>query len=303
MRKTMPKHGLAHLLLPLLTLAGVSIGVPTAVLAQPATPAPPPDRLSTVPAKMARDTAGVGITEHRGDILPLDTVFTDTSGRDVKLGDYFHKGRPVILQLGYLSCPMICDVISKNIVDSVKNLDLSIGADYDVLYLSINPEDKWPLAQRKKQTYVDELNKPGATAGWNFLVGQEGNIKKVADAVGFNFRKIDGKNEFSHPPMIVILTADGKISRYFYGWSYPSNLLRTGLIEAGQGKVGGYVEQITIALCYHYDDYSGKYTLVWVNLMKIGGLLTVLILGAVLGRLWLRDWRAKPKTAAAQPVT
>lgn len=297
------RNKLAHLLLPLLTLAGVSIGVPAAAVAQPATPAPPPDRYESVPPKMARDTAGVGITEHRGDTLPLDTVFTDTSGRDVKLGDYFNHGRPVILQLGYLSCPMICDVVSKNIVDSVKDLDLSIGHDYDVLYISINPQDKWPLAQRKKQTYVDELNKPGATAGWNFLVGQESNIKHVADAVGFNFRKIDGKDEFSHPPMIVVLTADGKISRYFYGWSYPSKLLRTGLIEAGQGKIGGYVEQITIALCYHYDEYSGKYTFVWVNLMKAGGVLTVIIVFAVLGRLWLRDWRASRRAAAAHPVT
>ena len=289
------RYTFSQFLLPLLTLTGVS----TAVFAEQAS-AVLPDRMEAVPPKMARDTAGVDIVEHRGDTLPLDAVFTDSTGQEVKLGDYFNKGRPVILQLGYLSCPMICDVISKNIIDSVKTLDLSIGSDYDVLYVSINPMDQWPLAQAKKRNYVEELGKPGGATGWNFLVGQETNIKRLADAVGFKYHKVEGRQEFAHPPMIAILTADGKISRYFYGWQYPSSLLRTGLVEAGKGKIGGYVEQLLISTCYHYDDYSGKYTFAYMNLMKAGGGLTVLIVLSVLGRLWIRDWRAA--RAAAHPV-
>ena len=294
---------LARYLLPLLTLASAC----GAAFAQSPSPVGTrvADRFEPVPPKMARDTAGVGITEHRGDSVPLDAVFTDTSGQTVKLGDYFNHGRPVILQLGYLNCPNICDTVSKNIVEGVKDLDLSIGNDYDVLYVSINPEDQWPLAQEKKRNYVEILGKPGATRGWNFLVGQEAAIKHVADSVGFNYHKIEGKNEFAHPPMIVILTADGKISRYFYGWQYPSTLLHTGLVEAGKGKIGGYVEQLTIAICYHYDDYSGKYTLAYMNLMKIAGAITVLAVFGVLGRLWLRDWRTArqaARDAAAHPA-
>ena len=288
----------SQLLLPLLAVASLSGGVIaqadsiTDSTSDSNSGSNVPDRLETVPPKMARDTAGVKIVEHRGDTLPLDATFTDTSGQTVKLGDYFHKGRPVILQLGYLNCPMICDVISKNIVDSVKNLDLSIGADYDVLYVSVNPDDQWPLAQAKKRNYVEMLDRPGATTGWNFLVGQQAQIQKIADAVGFEYRKVPGTDQFAHPAMITILTDDGKISRYFYGWNYPSALLRTGLIEAGKGKIGGYVEQLTIAVCYHYDSFSGKYTVAYLNLMKIAGAITVLIVFSMLGRLWLRDWRA-----------
>ena len=294
---------LRQLLCPV--LAATALGAPLCSSASASigsTASPPPDRFEPVPPKFKRDTAGVGITEHLGDTIPLDGTFTDTSGREVKLSEYFKQGRPVILQLGYFSCPMLCDVVSKGIMDGVKTLDLDAGKDFDVLFVSINPKDQWQLGQQKKQTYVEEYGRPGSEKGWNFLVGQEASIQKLADAVGFNFKKVEGKDQFSHPPMIVILTADGKISRYFYGVQYPSDLLKKGLVEAGQGKVGSYVEQILVGLCYCYDDYSGKYTLASMNLMRIGGALTLVVLGTILGIRWWKDAR-RPKHPDVKPAT
>jgi protein SCO1/2 len=269
--------------------------------------APPADRYEVVPEQMKRDTAGVGITEKVGNTLPLDADFIDTTGHPVKFGEYFGKGRPLIIQMGYFTCPMICDVVSHGIMDGVKTLDLNMGTDYDVLYISINPDDRFVLAREKKQNYVDEFaledakKRAGAIRGWNFLVGSEGNIKKVADAIGFGFYKVEGRQQWSHPPMIVLATSDGTVSRYFYGNAYPPRLLRMGLVEAGEGKVGSAFEQFAVSYCYHFDSYSGKYTYAWMNLMRFTGGLTVTILGLVLGSRWVRDIRAARRAHALQP--
>ncbi|MGC4030870.1 MAG: SCO family protein [Tepidisphaeraceae bacterium] len=195
-------------------------------------------------------------------------TFTDTNGRPVKLADYFQKGRPVILQLGYFNCPQLCDVVSQKFMESVKGVPLEMGKDYSVLYVSIDPDEKWELGRAKKRNYVEEFGKPGAADGWNFLVGNDLKVKDgktaialLADSVGFGYNKLEGKEEFSHPPMLVVLTGEGKISRYFYGFQFPSDTLKTGIEEASQGKIGPYVQQILVALCYHYDEYSGKYSL------------------------------------------
>ena len=258
-----------------------------------------PDRMEPVTDKFQRDTAGVGITEHLGSTVPLETTFTDSTGREVTLGDYFRHGKPVILQLGYFSCPMLCDKVSEALMDGVRDLKLQMGTDYDTLYVSVNPNERWSLGQSKKRTYVEEYGKPGAAAGWNFLVGHEPSIKALADAVGFGYRKVESRDEYSHPPMVVILTADGKISRYFYGFQFPSEQLRVGLVEAGQGKVGSYVEQIVVALCYHYDEYAGKYSWSSMFLMRSAAVLTVLTVLTVLGSLWVRDAKSPAPPATS----
>jgi protein SCO1/2 len=211
----------------------------------------------------------------------------------VKLSEYFQQGKPVILQMGYFNCPQLCDKVSEELMAGVKDLNLELGKDYSMLYVSVNPNERWELGQKKKRTYVEEFGKPGAQSGWNFLVTKDQQtIKTLADAVGFNFKKVDGREEFSHPPMITILTADGTISRYLYGFQFPSETLRTGLTEAGQGKVGTYVEQVLVALCYHYDEYSGKYSLSYMRIMQGGAILTMLIVFGILGTKWIKDARA-----------
>jgi len=276
-----------HLLLLIVLLSG------NVAIAQQETVAP--DRYEPVPPQFKRDTENVGITEHLGSKIPLDLTFTDTTGQQVKLDTIFNRGRPVILQMGYFNCPMICDVVSKEIMESVKDLKLQLGKDYDIVYLSVNPKERWELGQEKKRNYIELYGKPGAVEGWHFLVGQQSNIQQFADAVGFGFKKVEGKDEWSHPPMIVVLTASGQISRYFYGNRYPSDQMRISLVEAGDGKVGSYIEQVLVALCYHFDGYAGKYSFAYMNLMRASGIFTVFVVLIVLGRLWIRD-ALKPAT-------
>ena len=294
-----------HLLLSAVACLGVAGSVRAADTATPPGPTGTqtavPDRMEPVTPQFTADTANVGITEHLGEQLPLGLHFTDTAGHAVTLDDYFHHGKPVILQLGYFNCPQLCDVVSRALMDGVKDLDLQMGRDYDVLYVSINPDEHWELGQRKKRTFVEEYGKEGAVEGWNFVVGKQPQIEQVARAVGFGYKKVENREEFSHPPMIVILTADGKISRYFYNFQYPPALLRTGLVEAGQGKIGSYTEQLLLAVCYHFDEYSGKYSADYMKMMQVGGILTVLVMGVWLGSRWIKDARAARRDAAAAP--
>ena len=263
-----------------------------------------PDRMEPTTPKFRKDTENVGITEHLGSAIPLDLPFTDSTGRPARLSDYFKPGRPVILQLGYFNCPQLCDVVSRNLMDGVKGLPMQMGTDYSMLYVSIDPEEEWELGQSKKRTYVAEYGKPGAVEGWNFLVGKNTSIKPLADAVGFGYKKVEGSDDFSHPPMIVILSGEGKISRYIYGFQYPTATLETGIKEAREGKVGPYVQQILVALCYHYDEYSGKYSLAYMRLMQVGAGFSALVVFAWLGSRWIRDARAAKRFGPrSSPVT
>lgn len=267
--------------------------------------AAPGDRFEPVPEKFRNDTAGVAIDEKPGNNIPLDLQFVDTSGKHVKLGDYFNKGRPVILQMGYFRCPQICDVVSKGVMDVATKLDLELAKDYDVLYVSIDPKERWQLGQQKKANYVAGFGKPGAIEGWNFLVGSESQIKKLSDSIGFKYQYLPDRNEFSHPSMITILTPEGVVSRYLYGVDYAEPTVRLALVEASDGKVGALTDQL-LMWCYHYDGYAGKYTPRWMAIMRFGGFLTVLAVGGLLGVLWLRDasrGHGKTKTDATQPST
>lgn len=286
------RHSLKQLLLYAAVLSG------TASLSSASTTRPAvPDRWEPVTPQMERDTKGVGVDEHRGQQIPLGMPFTDSTGREVKLSDYFGHGRPVLLQLGYFNCPQLCDKVSEELMTSVREMPLEMNKDYDVLYVSVNPKERWELGQKKKRTYVEEYGKPGAQAGWNFLVGRDLEIDALCQAVGFKYKKVEGREEYSHPPVITVLTPEGKVSQYFYNWQYPSALLTKAIDTAKKEEVGQSLGQILINLCYHYDEYTGKYSPRYMMLMQAGAVLTVLAIGGWLGVRWLRDAR----TPQAQP--
>lgn len=280
----------------LLSAAALS-GLASLSLASATTRPAVPDRWEPVTPQMQRDTAGVGVEEHRGQQVPLNLSFTDSTGRKVQLSEYFGHGRPVLLQLGYFNCPQLCDKVSEELMTSVREMPLEMNKDYDVLYVSVNPNERWELGQKKKRTYVEEYGKPGAQAGWNFLVGRDLEIKALADAVGFKFKKVEGRDEYSHPPVITVLTPDGKVSQYFYNWQYPSALLAKAIDTAKKEEVGLSLGEQLINLCYHYDEYTGKYSPAYMRLMQAGGILTVLVVGIWLGTRWLRDARAQTPQA------
>ncbi len=275
-----------------LLLLGATIALGTSSLRAQQTP-PTADRYEVVPEKFKENTRHVGIEDKIGKSVRLDLQFVDTTGKAVLLGDYFKSGRPVVLQMGYFKCPQICDVVSAAMMETAaKVTDLSIGKDYDFVYVSIDPSDRWTLAQEKKQNYVAAYDREGSFAGMHFLTGSEAHIQALADEIGFGFQKVEGTKDFAHPTMLTILTPDAKVSRYLTGVEYSSSTLRMALVESGEGKLGTTVDQL-VMLCYHWDSYSGKYTKDWMAIMRFGGAVSVLLLGSFIGLLFYREMRIR----------
>ena len=270
-------------------LISVCFGATAAVFAQappgPSSPLygarPPAENPSTGLPTALRD---VRIEQKLNQQLPLDLVFRDEAGQSVKLGQYFgHK--PVIIALVYYDCPMLCTQILNGMVTSFRVLPFQVGKEFDVVTISFDPREKPALAAEKKKLYVDYLpDKMEATAatGWHFLTGDPESIERITDAVGFRYHYDEATRQFAHGSAIMIATPEGKLSRYFYGIDYPARDLRLGLIESSQNKIGSPVDQLLL-YCYHYDPATGKYGAAVMRIMRIGGVLTLLgILAMVL---------------------
>ena len=219
----------------------------------------------------------VGIDQKLNQSIPLDLTFRDENGANVQLGQFFGQ-KPVILTLVYYNCPMLCTQVLNGVESSLKELSTDIGNQYDVVTISIDPTESHVLAKTKKEMYVGMYGRPGAAQGWHFLTGDEPQIKQLADAVGFRYAYDPDTKQFAHASAIMLLTPEGKISRYFYGIQYPTRDLRLGLVEASEGKIGTPVDQVLL-FCYHYDPATGKYGLLISHIIQAGGALTVLIIG------------------------
>jgi protein SCO1/2 len=236
---------------------------------------------------------GVGIDQKLNEQLPLDLVLTDESGKSVKLGDYFGK-KPVVLSLVYYQCPMLCNQILNGMVTAFKVMAFKPGEEFEVVTVSFDPRETPALAAAKKNTYVNylpEARRPGATAGWHFLTADEANIKRLTEAVGFRYHWDQATNQFAHASAIYLTTSEGKLARYFYGIEYAPRDLRLGLIEATDNKIGTPVDQLLL-YCYHYDPATGKYGARVMNLMRVGGVAT--LLGVVVMLFAMRRRNAAP---------
>ncbi len=226
----------------------------------------------------------VGIDQKLNQQLPLDLVFKDESGQPVKLQQFFGK-RPVVLSLVYYNCPMLCTQVLNGMVAAFNVLSFNPGADYEVVTVSFDARETPELATAKKAVYVNYLHQPkraGAVAGWHFLTGDEAAIKQLTDAAGFRYRFDQKTNQFAHASGIMVATPQGKLAQYYYGIEYSAKDLRLGLVEASENKIGTVVDQLLL-YCYHYDPATGKYGAVVMNMMRIGGVATVIgIIGMLL---------------------
>jgi len=233
--------------------------------------------------------------------LPLDLVFRDESGESVKLGQYFNK-KPVVLALVYYDCPMLCTQVLNGMTETFRVLPFELGKEYDVVTISFDPRETSQLAEKKKKVYVGYLpNKmqPSANSGWHFLTGDADSIAKITDAVGFRYHYDEATKQFAHASGIIVATPHGKLSRYFYGIEYPARDLRLGLIESAQDKIGSPVDQLLL-YCYHYDPATGKYGAVVMNMVRAGGVITMLAIVSLLILLRRRSpGRLKLKTGGA----
>jgi protein SCO1 len=245
-----------------------------------------------VQAQVLQDTVaelkGVTITEHLGDRVPLDLTFIDDHGQPVTLGDYFKAGKPVILNLVYFRCPMLCNFVMNGVADAAKQLPWSPGNEYRLVAISINPRETWDLAAAKKANYLHDLGKPGAENGWAFLVGDSTHSKALADALGWGYYYDKSTGEYVHTAATFVLTPDGRISRYLYGLTYPVKDVKLALLEASEGRIGSTFDRL-ILYCYHYDPDAKGYVLFAMNVMKLGGVAVVVLLGLLLAVLWHRE--------------
>jgi protein SCO1/2 len=219
----------------------------------------------------------VALEQRLGTALELDTPFRDERGARVRLADYFGE-RPVILALVYYECPMLCNLVLNGTVAALQQIDLQPGEDFELVVISIDPGETPELAQRKKANYLRFYERPAATAGLHFLVGDEPAIRAVADAVGFRYVYDERIDEYAHASGIIVATPAGELSRYFYGVDFPARDLRLGLVEASEGRIGSAVDQLLL-LCFHYDPSTGKYGFAVMSLLRALGLLTLAALG------------------------
>ncbi len=222
----------------------------------------------------------VGIEQHLDGQVPADLAFVDDAGRAVKLGDYFGK-KPLILNLVYYNCTMLCGEALSGLTGSMKMVKFDVGNEFDVITVSFNPQETPAIATAKKQDYLKRYGRAGADAGWHFLTGPAESINALTKAVGFQYQYDAKSSQYAHATAIMVLTPQGRISRYFYGVDYPPKDLRMGLVEASQGKIGNAVDAVLL-YCYHYDPATGKYGAIVNNILKLGAGLTILILGGLL---------------------
>ena len=222
--------------------------------------------------------------------VPLDLLFRDESGAAVTLGAYFGR-RPVVLALVYYECPMLCSQVLTGLVSALDVLKFDAGREFDVVAVSFNPKEGPGLATAKKRAYVERYKRPGTEGGWHFLTGPPESIAQLTQAVGFRYQWDDETQQFAHAAGVMVLTPAGRVSKYFYGIEYSPRDLRFGIIEASQQKIGTPADQLLL-YCYHYDPTTGKYGVVAMALVRIGGMFTVLALVTFWIVTWRRDRRA-----------
>lgn len=219
----------------------------------------------------------VGFTQNLNEQLPLDATFLDEAGQTVTLGQYF-KRKPVLLNFVYFKCPMLCTEVLNGVIRGLRGMSLSVGKDFNVVTISIDPREGPQLAAAKKRLYWERYNrKNGDPADWAFLTGQEASIKRVADAAGFHYaydREID---EYAHASGIVIVTPQGVISRYYYGVEYPERELRLSLVEASSGHIGTAVDRFLL-YCYRYDPETGRYGVLIMRILRVASACTAALL-------------------------
>jgi len=234
---------------------------------------------------------GVGIEQRLNTQVPLDLKFRDETGQTVTLGSFFGK-KPVILSLVYYSCPMLCTTAENGLLNALRDVKFNIGEEYQVVTVSIDPTETPEMAMGKKGVYVGLYGRSGSKQGWHFLVGDESSVRALSQAVGFHYNYIPETRQFAHATGIIVLTPQGKVSRYFYGILYLPRDIRLALVEASNEKIGSPVDAVLLYCC-QYDPATGKYSMVVSRGLKIAGIATLLCMGTLIFALSRGGRRAK----------
>lgn len=241
---------------------------------------------------MHQAAIGAGIEERLGEKVDFSLVFLDENGEEVRLGDYFSSGRPVLLNFSYFHCPMLCGLVQDGMVRALKPLDWNPGTEYELLTVSMDWREGPEEARPVKNRLVPELGKPGTEDGWHFLTGEHDAVRSLARSVGFNYNFVSGQGDFAHGAGLIFIGSDGVVSRYLYGVEFSPRDMRLALLDAAEGKSLSLGERI-IMLCYQYDEEAQGYVLFAKNFMRTGGLVVLGLLLILLVPLWIRESRKK----------
>jgi len=238
----------------------------------------------------------VGFDQHLGDRIPLDLPFKDESGKDVRLRDYFGS-KPVVLSLVYYRCPMLCTLSLNGLAGALEVLSFVPGQEFEVLTVSFDPHEGPVLASAKKLVYLKRYNRSGAERGWHFLTGPQASTEALTRAVGFRYAWDEATKQWAHPAGALVLTPDGRISKYLYGVEYSPKDLRLALVDAGGGRIGGLVDTV-LMYCYRYDPKTGHYSAAVLNLVRAGAVLT---LAALVGFIMVSSRRRAGGRSTGRP--
>ncbi len=241
-------------------------------------------------------TESVGLDDKIGDRIPMGLAFTDENGDAVRLGDYYASGHPVLIQLVYYNCPMLCNLLLDGWTRTASQIAPTPGDDYTLLTISFDPTETTEQAARQKDKELQNLDKPGAEAGWHFLTGTDENIKTLADAIGFRYQWNEDAEQYAHPAAVTFTSPDGLITRYLVGVGFDPTEVRAALAESSDGTTGTFVDTF-IMFCFQYDPSTHSYSADVSNIMKAGALLTLLALGLGVSVLSRRHRSASPLSA------
>lgn len=238
------------------------------------------------------ENVGIDIAK-KGESLNLNLNFINEAGESKSLGSFFKQGKPVLLSIVYYECPSLCSLHMNGVTAALKDLDLKAGEDFNWIAISMDSKEGHQLAFNKKENYIKNFpKKDEARVGWNFLVGSEENIKELTNQLGFSFKWDAESEQFAHSSAVYVLSNQGQISQIISGVEFDPKTLKLALIEASEGKVGSFIDR-AMMMCFEFNPKKNKYTIYAYNIMKIGALLTLFLLGVFLLPSWISILRSK----------
>ena len=245
---------------------------------------------------LPKEAEGIGVDSFVGEYLEADAGFRDSDNNLVRISDLFDGKRPVMLSFNYSDCPKLCSVQLENMTLALREVDskygMKVGPDFQVVSISMDPNEQSSRAREAKEKYVHLYNRSDSAEGWHFLTGEKQEITFVTDQVGFRFKYVPEQKLYSHPPVFILISPEGKIVRYIHGLDYDPNTIRWALIEAAEGKIGSPINILSYGLgCFSFNESTGKYTFQAMALMRIGGLITIagLLIGLIPYWFFRRD--------------
>lgn len=289
--RPIPATSPAHRRGLLAALAGLTLSLAATLSPAQAPPAVTPPAAGGSAEQLPVQAQGVDVEEKVGNILPPDIGFTNSRGEVVRLGQYFQGDKPAIVAMVYYNCPIVCTVVMNRLQETMNDLDFTVGKDYRTLIFSMDPSEGVKNAQQAKLGYISGYNRdvtPEVDKGWEFHVTDDDAARRLGEALGFKFRKLD-TGAYSHPVALAIITPDGKVSRYLYGFSYPARDVKLALMEASEGKLVKTIGDRLLLRCYMYDPKAGSYTLQATRVMQLGGIITVVAIGTLIGGLFISE--------------